>query len=182
MQLDQIKRREFVALLGGAAAAWPLAARAQQPALPVIGFLNSGTPAGLAHLTAAFRQGLSEVGYVEGQQRWAEGQYDQLPALATDLVRRQVSVLAATTTPAALAGKRATSTIPIVFMIGGDPITVGLVASLNRPGVNVTGVTQLNSVMGAKRLELLRELVPDAATIGVLVNPNFPDAESLSLS
>src|SRR5262245_13331337 len=167
-----IGRRELLAALGGAAA-WPLAARAQQSAMPVVGFLNSGTPEGLAHLTSAFRQGLNEAGYVEGRNvtieyRWAEGQYDRLPALA------------ATTTPAALAAKRATSTIPIVFTIGADPIAIGLVDSLSRPSGNVTGVNNYLSDLGSKRLELLRELVPNAAVIGVLVNPNFPDAESQS--
>jgi putative tryptophan/tyrosine transport system substrate-binding protein len=180
-----VKRREFIRLVGGAAAAWPLAAPAQQATMPVIGFLNSGTPAGLAHLTAAFRQGLNEAGYVEGrnvaiENRWAEGQYDRLPALAADLVRRQVTVLAATTTPAALAAKGATSTIPIIFTIGADPIAIGLVDSLSRPSGNVTGVNNYLSDLGAKRLELLRELVPNAAVIGVLLNPSFPDAESQS--
>ena len=170
-----MRRRDLITLLGGAAVAWPLATRAQQPAMPVIGLLNSATPSGLAHLTAAFHQGLNEAGYVEGRNvaieyRWAEGQYDRLPALVADLVRRQVTVLAATTTPAALAAKRATSSIPIVFVMGADPIAVGLVGSLSRPSGNVTG--------GAKRLALLRELVPMGAAIGMLVNPNFPDAGS----
>jgi putative ABC transport system substrate-binding protein len=178
-----MKRREFITLLGGAAAAWPLAARAQEPKVPVVGFLNSGTPAGLAQLTAAFRQGLNEAGYVEGRNvaieyRWAEGQYDRLPALVGDLVSRQVTVMAATTTPAALAAKRATSSIPIVFAMGADPIAIGMVDSLSRPSGNVTGINNYMSDLGAKRLELVRELIPGAAVIGMLVNPNFPDAES----
>jgi putative ABC transport system substrate-binding protein len=178
-----MRRRDLITLLGGAAVAWPLATRAQQPAMPVIGLLNGGTAAGLAHLTAAFRQGLNEAGYVEGRNvaidyRWAEGQYDRLPALVADLVRRQVTVLAATTTPAALAAKRATSTIPIVFVMGADPIAVGLVDSLSRPSGNVTGVNNYMSDLGAKRLALLREFVPTGAVIGMLVNPNFPDAGS----
>jgi putative ABC transport system substrate-binding protein len=180
-----MKRREFIALIASAAAAWPLAARAQQAVLPVVGFLNSGTPAGLAYLTAAFRQGLNEAGYVEGRNvaieyRWAEGQYDRLRALAADLIRRQVSVIAATTTPAAVVAKTATSAIPIVFTIGADPIAIGLVDSLSRPKGNATGVNNYLSGLGAKRLELLRALLPNAAGIAVLVNPNFPDAASQS--
>jgi putative ABC transport system substrate-binding protein len=178
-----VKRRAFIALLGGAGAAWPLAARAQQPALPVIGLLSARSPEESAHLIAAFRQGLAEGGFVECQNvaiefRWARGQYDLLPALAADLVSRRVNVLTtAGGEPAAVAAKRATSTIPIVFGSGSDPVRAGLVESWNRPGGNATGITFMTTLMEPKRLGLLRDLVPGVPLVGVLLNPSFPPAE-----
>jgi putative tryptophan/tyrosine transport system substrate-binding protein len=176
------RRREFITLLGGAAATWPLAARAQQRALPLVAFLNSGSPDGYAPMVAAFRQGLQEAGFIEGQNvaveyRWAEGQYDRVPAMALELVAgRQVAVIVAST-PGVLAIKAAITTIPIVFTTGNDPVQFGLVASLARPGGNITGVTQLNVEVAPKRLELAHELVPTATVIAVLVNPTNPNTE-----
>ena len=173
-------RRAFITLLGGAAV-WPLAARAQQPALPVVGFLHGASPNPYARFLPGFHQGLKETGYTEGanvavEYRWAEDRYDRLPALAADLVDRRVTVIAAAgSTPAALAAKAATTTIPIVFLVGVDPVVSGLVASLARPGGNLTGVTNLTAEVGPKRLEMLHAVVPTAITIALLVNPKSPD-------
>jgi putative tryptophan/tyrosine transport system substrate-binding protein len=178
-----MRRRDFVTLLGSAAATRPLATRAQQPAMPVIGFLSANIQSVLDKLVAAFRKGLAESGYVEGRNvaveyRWAEGKYDRLPALARELVRFPVAVIAVPdTTPGALAAKAATTSIPIVFGTGGDPVKLGLVSSLNRPGGNLTGVTRLSAELTAKRLELLHELVPAAAVLGVVINPENPSAQ-----
>jgi putative ABC transport system substrate-binding protein len=177
-----MKRRDFITLLGGAAA-WPLAARAQQPAMPVIGFMAGSSPSALSQQVAAFREGLKEAGFSEGlnvavEYRYGEGQLDRFPAFASDLVRRQVAVLVASGPTGVLAAKQASTTIPIVFSVGSDPVEIGLVASLNRPGGNITGVYQFTAGLEAKRLGLLREMVPKATTIAALVNPNYAGAEN----
>src|SRR5215472_492463 len=178
----QMRRRGFFAVVGGAVA-WPLAVRAQQAAMPVVGFLNSASSKGFESLVAAFRQGLSESGYVEGQNlaieyRWADGDYKKLPKLAAELAGRQVSAILAGAPPAVVAAKAATTTIPIVFTSGGNPVELGLVSSLSHPGGNVTGVSFLTNELGGKRLELLRELIPTAAYVGFLVNPTRPSIQS----
>jgi len=178
-----VRRRHFITLIGGAAAVWPRAARGQQAAMPVIGFLHGASFEGYKPMVTSFRQGLKEAGYVDGYNvaiefRWAEGHYDQLPAMAADLVRRQVTVIVTGGTPAAFAAKEATSTIPTVFSVGIDPVQLGLVGSLNRPGGNVTGTAVLTVELGAKKLEMLHELLPTAAAIALLVNPTNPNVES----
>ncbi len=181
-----MKRRELISLFFGGAAAWPLAARAQQPALPVIGFVSAGSPRGSnRHSLSAYLKGLEQTGYVDGhnvaiEYRWGEGRNDRLPSVAADLVQRKVDVIAALTTPAALAAKAATRSIPIVFTTIGDPVQIGLVTSLNRPGGNMTGVTLLAVEVGPKLLELLHDFVPKATVMALLVNPTNPNAETQS--
>ncbi len=180
-----MRRREFISLLGGAATAWPLAVRAQQPGSPVLGYFSSRSATAAPSLVAAFRRGLNEAGYVEGQNvtieyRWADEQYDRLPELVRDFVSRQVTVIVADGTTAAFAAKAGTSTIPIVFQSAIDPVASGLVGSINRPGGNVTGVTSLNIELAPKRLEAIREMLPMASVIATLINPNFPGAEAQS--
>jgi putative ABC transport system substrate-binding protein len=178
-----IKRREFITLLGGAAVAWPLAARAQQPTMPLVGYVRSGARTASAHLEAAFRQGLHITGFEEGRNvaidyRYAENQYDHLPSLIAELIRRQVALIYAADSPTAVAAKAASPTMPIVFRIGGDPVELGLVPSLNRPGGSVTGVSFLSTATNALRLQMLHEAVPNAAVLGLIVNPGNSNAAS----
>src|SRR6476660_6122331 len=182
-----MRRRDFIKVLGGGVAAWPLSARAQRPAMPVIGYLAAGSPNSEARLHDAFLKGRVEAGYIDGKNtkieyRWAENQYDRLPSMAADLVRQDVAVLAATTTPAARAAKAATDATPIVFTTIADPVQAGFVASLNRPGGNVTGATLLSVEVGPKLVELLHGAVPSASTMVLLVNPTNPNAETQSNS
>jgi putative tryptophan/tyrosine transport system substrate-binding protein len=184
MELDRLKRRSFITLLGGAVT-WPVSARAQQPEMPVIGFLNSETPGGWAPMATAFRRGLSEAGFAESRNvvieyRWARGQNDRLPGLAAELVSRKVAVIVAAGTSSAVAAKAATTTTPIVFSSAADPVALGLIASLNRPGGNVTGVTNLGVELVQKQLEVLHEVVPTATVVAGLINPTFPGSEGQS--